>query len=114
SRAPVRAEGVVSLIHPTAIVAKGARLAPDVAVGAYTVIDADVEVDAGTRIGSHNVITGRTRIGRGNHIFHFCSIGEANQDKKYQGEPTRVEIGDGNTIREYVTIHRGTAQDAGL
>jgi UDP-N-acetylglucosamine acyltransferase len=102
------------LIHPTAVVDKRAKLAPDVAVGPYTVIDGDVEIAAGTTVGAHNVITGHTRIGRDNRIFHFCSIGEANQDKKYKGEPTRLEIGDRNTIREYVSINRGTAQDAGV
>ena len=83
-------------------------------VGPYTVIDADVEIGEGTTIGAHNVITGRTRIGKANRIFHFCSIGEANQDKKYKGEPTRLEIGDGNTIREYCSINRGTEQGGGV
>ncbi len=101
-------------IHPTAIVDPKARLAANVSVGPYTVIDADVEVGDGTTIGAHNVLTGHTRIGRDNRIFHFCSIGEANQDKKYQGEPTRVEIGDRNTIREYVSINRGTVQESGV
>ncbi len=104
----------MSMIHPTAVVDPGAKLAEDVAVGPYTVIDGEVEVGEGTAIGSHNVITGRTRIGRANRIFHFCSIGEANQDKKYKGEPTGLEIGDGNTIREFATINRGTVQDAGV
>jgi UDP-N-acetylglucosamine acyltransferase len=102
------------VIHATAVVDKRARLASSVSVGPYTVIDADVEVGEGTTIGAHNVITGRTKIGRDNRIFHFTSIGEANQDKKYAGEPTKVEIGDRNTIREYVSINRGTAQDAGV
>ncbi|HEX4333789.1 MAG TPA: acyl-ACP--UDP-N-acetylglucosamine O-acyltransferase [Usitatibacter sp.] len=102
------------MIHPTAIVDGKARLAANVSVGPYTVIDGEVEVGEGTTIGAHNLITGRTRIGRDNRIFHFCSIGEANQDKKYNGEPTAVEIGDRNTIREYVSINRGTAQDAGV
>jgi UDP-N-acetylglucosamine acyltransferase len=101
----------VTKVHPTAIVDPRARLADDVTVGPYTVIDGDVEIGAGTTIGAHNVITGHTKIGRDNRIFHFASIGEANQDKKYKGEPTRLEIGDGNTIREYVTLNRGTAQD---
>ena len=104
----------MSRIHPTALVAKSAKLGANVTVGPYTVIDGDVEIGEGTTIGSHNVITGHTRIGRDNRIFHFCSIGEANQDKKYQGEPTRLEIGDGNTIREYCSFNRGTAQDAGI
>jgi UDP-N-acetylglucosamine acyltransferase len=102
------------VIHPTAIVDKRAKLGAKVSVGPYTVIDGDVEIGDGTAIGSHNVITGHTRIGRENRIFHFTSIGEANQDKKYQGEPTRTQIGDGNTIREFCTIHRGTVQDEGL
>ena len=101
-------------IHPTAIVDPRAKLHASVSVGPYTVIDGDVEVGEGTTVGAHNVITGHTKIGRDNRIFHFCSLGEANQDKKYKGEPTRVEIGDGNTIREYVTINRGTVQEGGL
>ena len=104
----------MSPIHPTAVVDPRAKLGEGVGVGPYTVIEGDVEVGEGTTIGSHNVITGHTKIGRGNRIFHFCSIGEANQDKKYKGEPTRLEIGDGNTIREFATINRGTAQDAGV
>jgi UDP-N-acetylglucosamine acyltransferase len=101
-------------IHPTAVVDPRARLAPGVRVGPYSVIDGDVEVGEGTSIGAHCVITGHTAIGRDNRIFHFCSIGEANQDKKYRGEPTRLEIGDRNTIREYCSLNRGTAQDRGV
>jgi UDP-N-acetylglucosamine acyltransferase len=101
-------------IHPAAIIDPRARLAAGVSVGACSVIDGDVEIGAGTSIGHHCVITGHTRIGGDNRIFHFCSIGEANQDKKYQGEPTRLEIGDRNTIREYCSINRGTVQDAGV
>jgi UDP-N-acetylglucosamine acyltransferase len=104
----------MSTVHPTAIVDKRARLHGSVTVGPYTIIDGDVEVGEGTAIGAHNVITGHTKIGRDNRIFHFCSIGEANQDKKYKGEPTRVEIGDGNTIREYCSINRGTVQEGGI
>ncbi|HXZ47622.1 MAG TPA: acyl-ACP--UDP-N-acetylglucosamine O-acyltransferase [Usitatibacter sp.] len=104
----------MSRIHPTAVVDSKARIAEDATIGPYTVVDGEVEIGAGTTIGSHNVVTGRTRIGRGNRIFHFCSIGEANQDKKYKGEPTALEIGDGNTIREFATINRGTVQDAGV
>ena len=104
----------MSKVHPSAIVDSRAKLGANVSVGPYTVIDGEVEVGEGTSIGAHNVITGRTKIGRDNRIFHFCSIGEANQDKKYKGEPTSVEIGDRNTIREYVSINRGTAQDAGV
>ena len=101
-------------IHPTAIIDSRAKLGARVSVGAYTVIDGDVEVGEGTTIGHHNVITGHTRIGRDNRIFHFVSLGEANQDKKYQGEPTRLEIGDRNTIREYCSLNRGTVQDRGV
>jgi UDP-N-acetylglucosamine acyltransferase len=95
-------------VHP------GARLAPDVEVGPYSVVGEHVEVGEASWIGSHVVLDGHTRIGRRNRIWHFCSIGAPPQDKKYAGEPTRVEIGDDNTIREYVTINRGTAQDVGI
>src|SRR5947207_7029726 len=104
----------MSTIHPTAVVDKRAKLGANVGVGPYTVIDGDVQIGAGTTIGAHNVITGHTRIGRDNRIFHFCSIGEAIQYKKYQGEPTRLAIGDGNTIREYCSFNRGTAQEEGV
>ncbi len=103
-----------SLVHPTAIVDAGARLAADVTVGPYSIIGADVEIGAGTRIGPHVVIGDHTRIGARNRIFQFSSIGESPQDKKYAGEPTRLEIGDDNTIREFCTLNRGTTQDAGV
>src|SRR4051812_23206020 len=102
------------MIHPTAIVDRGARLAGDVSVGPYSVIGPKVEVGEGTWIGAHVVLDGRLRIGRNNRIFHFASLGAPPQDKKYRDEDTAVEIGDSNTIREYVTINRGTAQDAGV
>jgi UDP-N-acetylglucosamine acyltransferase len=101
------------VIHPTALVHPGARLADDVEVGAYTMIGEHVEIGAGSRIGPHAIITGHTRIGRNNRIFQFVSLGEVPQDKKYAGESTRLEIGDGNTIREFCTFNCGTAQDAG-
>ena len=101
-------------IHPTAIVHDGARLAAEVAVGPYSIVGPGVELGEGTWIGAHVVLDGRTRIGRRNRIFHFASIGAPPQDKKYAGEDTAVEIGDGNVIREYVTINRGTALDAGV
>jgi len=101
-------------IHPTAIVEDGARLAPDVVVGPYTVIGPHVEIGPGCHIGAHAVITGHTRIGSNNRIYHFVSLGEAPQDKKYGGEDTRLEIGDNNTIREFCTFNRGTVQDAGV
>lgn len=102
------------MIHPTAIVHPNARLAEDVEVGAYSIIGEHVEIGAGTRIGPHVVINGHTRIGRHNRIFQFCSLGEIPQDKKYADEPTRLEIGDHNTIREFCTFNLGTAQDAGV
>ncbi|MGG4603867.1 acyl-ACP--UDP-N-acetylglucosamine O-acyltransferase [Paenalcaligenes sp. Me131] len=104
----------MSLIHPTAIIAPGARLADDVQVGAYSIIGENVEIGAGTVVGSHCVIDGHTTIGKNNNFYRFCSIGGMPQDKKYAGEPTRLEIGDGNTIREYVTINTGTTQDVGV
>ncbi len=102
------------MIHPSAIIDPAAKLASDVQVGPYSVIGADVEIGAGTVVGPHVVIRGPTRIGAGNRIFQFSSIGEECQDKKYKGEPTRLEIGDNNVIREGVTMHRGTVQDQGL
>lgn len=102
------------MIDPRAIVDPGARLAADVSVGAFSIIGPGVEIDSGTQIGSHVVIKGPTRIGRDNRIYQFASVGDDPQDKKYAGEPTRLEIGDRNVIREYVTLNRGTAQDIGV
>jgi UDP-N-acetylglucosamine acyltransferase len=101
-------------IHPTAIVHPGARLGGGVAVGPYSIVGEHVEIGDDTVIGPHVVISGHTRIGCENRIFQFCSIGEQPQDKKYAGEPTRLEIGDRNTIREFCTFNRGTVQDAGV
>lgn len=101
------------MIHPTAIIDPGASLAPDVEVGAFTTIGKDVVIGSGTVIGSHVTIEGPTTIGEQNRIFQFSSLGAAPQDKKYAGEPTRLEIGDRNTIREFCTLNRGTVQDAG-
>lgn len=101
-------------IHPTAIVDPSARVAADVTIGAYSVIGAGVEIGEGTWIGPHVVINGPTRIGRDNRIFQFASLGEAPQDKKYKSEPTRLEIGDRNVIREGVTMNRGTAGGTGI
>ena len=101
-------------IHPTAIVHPGARIAEGVEIGAYSVIGEHVEIGEGTRIGPHVVVEGHTRIGRNNRIFQFCSIGSEPQDKKYAAEPTRLEIGDGNTIREFCSFSTGTVQDGGL
>jgi UDP-N-acetylglucosamine acyltransferase len=101
-------------IHPTALVAADAELDPSVEVGAYAVIGPGVQVGANTRIGPHAVVQGPTRIGADNQIFQFASVGSAPQDKKYRGEPTRLEIGDRNVIRECVTLNRGTTKDAGV
>ena len=101
-------------IHPTALVAPDAELDPSVEVGAYAVIGPGVQVGANTRIGPHAVVQGPTRIGADNQIFQFASVGSAPQDKKYRGEPTRLEIGDRNVIREFVTLNRGTTKDEGV
>lgn len=99
------------LIHETAIIDPSAKLAANVKVGAYSIIEEDVTIGEGTEINSHVVIAKHTDIGKNNKIFQFSSIGEANQDKKYKNEATRTLIGDNNNIREYVTIHRGTIDD---
>lgn len=104
----------MATVHPTALVDPAAELADDVQVGAYTLIGPAVRVAAGTVIGPHCVIEGRTRIGRDNRIFQFCSLGAAPQDKKYDGEPTELHIGDRNTIREFCTFNLGTVQDGGV
>lgn len=101
-------------IHPTAIIDPAARLGHGVAVGAYSIVGPHVEIGDNSVIGPHVVVSGHTRIGRDNRIFQFCSIGEQPQDKKYAGEPTRLEIGDRNTIREFCTFNCGTVQDAGV
>lgn len=102
------------MIHSSAVIDPSALLDQGVEVGPFAVIGAGVEIGAGTRIGPHTVIRGLTRIGRDNRIFQFASIGEDPQDMKYGGEDTRLEIGDRNQIREYVTLHRGTVQDQGV
>jgi len=101
-------------IHPTAVIDPGAELDDSVSVGAYSVIGPKVRIGAGTDIASHVVIDGHTTIGRDNRFFPFCSIGAISQDKKYRGEPTRLEVGDRNTVREFVTMHLGTVQDESL
>ncbi|MCM2311460.1 MAG: acyl-ACP--UDP-N-acetylglucosamine O-acyltransferase [Steroidobacteraceae bacterium] len=101
-------------IHPTALVDPGAELGAGVEVGAYAVIGAGVQIGANTRVGPHAVIDGPTFIGADNQIFQFASVGSAPQDKKYKGEPTRLEIGDRNVIRECVTLNRGTTKDQGV
>jgi UDP-N-acetylglucosamine acyltransferase len=102
------------LIHPTALVDPLAQLAENVQVGAYSFIGPDVEVGAGTHIGMHSVIEGHTRVGVDNRIGHHVLLGGAPQDKKYAGEPTRLDIGDRNTIREFTSVHLGTTQDSGI
>lgn len=104
----------MSTIHPTAIIDPSAKLGAGVSVGPYSVIGADVQIGDNTWIGPHVVINGPTSIGSDNRIHQFASIGEAPQDLKYAGEPTRLEIGDRNTIRECVTINRGTVSGGGL
>ncbi len=101
-------------IHPTAIVHPGARIGNGVEIGAYSIIGEHVEIGDQTVVGPHVVIHGHTRIGRENRIFQFSSLGEVPQDKKYADEPTRLEIGDRNTIREFCTFNLGTVQDAGV
>lgn len=101
------------MIDSTAIIDKDARLGGNVSIGAYSLIGPDVEIGDGTEIGSHVVIKGPTRIGRENKIYSFACVGEDPQDKKFAGEPTRLIVGDRNTIREYCTINRGTIQDQG-
>jgi UDP-N-acetylglucosamine acyltransferase len=101
-------------VHPTAIIADDAVIAADVQIGPYSVIGSQVEIGSGCIIGSHVVISGPTRMGRENRIFQFASIGEGPQDHSYKGEPTRLEIGDRNQFREYVSVHRGTMKDKGV
>ena len=101
----------MSNIHSTAIISPSAQLADDVTVGPYSIIGPQVEINSATWIGPHVVINGPTKIGKNNKIFQFASVGEAPQDLSYQGEDTRLEIGDNNIIRENCTIHRGTIKD---
>jgi UDP-N-acetylglucosamine acyltransferase len=104
----------VARIHPSAAVDPRAELADDVEVGAFAVVGPDVRIDAGTRLWPHAIVEGPTTIGRDNRIHPHAVIGGAPQDKKYRGEPTRLEIGHGNVFRECVTVNRGTVQDAGV
>lgn len=98
-------------IHPTALIAPDAEIAADAHIGAYSVIGASVKIGAGCWLGPHVVIDGPTTIGPGNKIFQFASIGAAPQDLKYNGEPTRLEIGARNVFRENCTVNRGTTKD---
>jgi len=101
------------LIHSTAIIDPKAHIAQDVTIGAYCVIEGDVTIGSGCTVAPHVIIQGPTKIGNNNHFFQFGSIGAAPQDKKYEGEPTLLIIGNDNTFRENVTINRGTIQDIG-
>ena len=101
------------LIHPTAIIDPKAELDSSVKVGAYTIIGPNVQIGAGSEIGPHAVIEGHTTIGENNRIFQFASLGAIPQDKKYRGEPTRLIIGNGNTIREFTTFNLGTVTGIG-
>ena len=100
--------------HPSAVVDPQAKVASSVIVGPFTVIGAGVELGEDCEVLSHVVLSGCTRMGRGNRIFPFASIGLGPQDMKYRGEPTRLEVGDGNTFREFVTVHRGTGEGEGV
>jgi UDP-N-acetylglucosamine acyltransferase len=102
------------VIDPRAVVSPQAQLAADVTVGPFSIIGPGVEIGPGSVVGPHVVINGPTRIGAGNRFFQFASIGDAPQDKKYQGEPTRLEIGDRNVFRECCTVNRGTTHDKGV
>ena len=103
----------MSLIHPAAVIDPKAELDSSVKVGAYTIIGPNVQIGAGSEIGPHAVIEGHTTIGKNNRIFQFASLGAIPQDKKYQGEPTRLVIGNGNTIREFTTFNLGTVTGIG-
>lgn len=102
------------MIDPKAVIHPSARLGKNVTVGPFTVIGANVEIGDNCWIGPHVVINGPTSIGRDNQIFQFCSVGEQPQHRKYAGEPTRLEIGERNVIREYCSFHRGTTVDQGV
>jgi UDP-N-acetylglucosamine acyltransferase len=102
------------MIDPRAIISPKAELAGDVTVGAFTVIGDGVVIGPGTVIGPHAVVNGPTRVGSGNRIYQFASLGDAPQDKKYAGEPTRLEIGDRNVFREFSTANRGTIKQEGV
>ena len=102
------------MIHKSVIISETAKISDNVEIGPFSIIGDHVEIGEGTRINSHVVINGPTIIGSENHIYQFTSIGDDPQDKKYRGEPTRLKIGNRNTIREYCTISRGTTQDKSL
>jgi UDP-N-acetylglucosamine acyltransferase len=101
-------------IHPTAVVDAAAKIAENVRIGPYCVVGPGVEIGSGTVLGAHCVVDGHTVIGQDNTFYRFCSVGGMPQDKKYDGEPTRLEIGDRNMFREFVTLNTGTVQDVGV
>ncbi|MBI5617290.1 MAG: acyl-ACP--UDP-N-acetylglucosamine O-acyltransferase [Gammaproteobacteria bacterium] len=103
------------MIHPSAQIDPDARLGAGVSIGPWSIVGPGVEIGDGTEIGPHVVLRGPTRLGRENRVFAFCSIGEVPQDKKFHDDPdSRLEIGDGNTIREYCSINRGTSGGGGV
>jgi len=102
------------LIHPSAVIDPTVELDDDVEIGPFAVIGPKVRIGRGTRIGPHAVVRGPTDLGAENHIFQFASIGEDPQDRKYGGEETHLSVGNRNVVREFVTLHRGTIQDAGV
>ncbi len=102
------------MIDSRAVISPQAQIGTGVRIGPFSIIGADVLIGDGTWIGPHAVINGPTRIGADNKIFQFASLGDAPQDKKYKGEPTRLEIGDRNVFREFVTVNRGTTHDKGV
>lgn len=104
----------MALIHPSAIVDPKAQLDSTVEIGAFSIVGPNVSIAAGTVVGPHVVIEGHTTIGKDNKFFQFSSIGAAPQDKKWSGEPTRLEVGDRNTVREFCTFNTGTVQDKGV
>tara|TARA_Y100001970_G_scaffold290274_1_gene423463 strand:- start:120580 stop:121350 length:771 start_codon:yes stop_codon:yes gene_type:complete len=99
--------------HPSAIIDPKAKIDENVSIGAYSIIGPNVEILSNSIIDSHVILKGPTKIGKSNHLFPFSNIGDGSPDKKYKDEPTKLTIGDGNIIREGVTIHRGTIQDKG-
>ena len=102
------------MIDSRAVISPQAQIGADVTIGPFSIIGADVVIGAATWIGPHVVINGPTRLGTGNKVYQFASLGDAPQDKKYNGEPTRLEIGDRNVFRESVTVNRGTTHDQGV
>ena len=105
---------MTTLIHPTAIIEKGAEIGSNVSIGAYSVIGANAKIGDNNKIESHVVISGHTTVGESNHFFPFAAIGGPPQSMAYKGEPTEVRIGDNNTFRENVTVHCGTMDDEGI